>query len=81
MEKICKTCDYGSTNELKDIICTNSHSANCCEFMGENNNCPQWKAQGHKFGDEFWSESAAAEERSRKAKEYIYNIGLSMEQQ
>lgn len=58
MDKTCKTCDYGSVNELKDIVCTNSNSANCCEFMNENDHCPQWQ----NYDLEFWGDSESLKE-------------------
>lgn len=43
MIKNCKSCDYGSINELNDIVCTNSDSANCCEFMRDDDTCQHWQ--------------------------------------
>jgi len=58
MEKTCKTCDHGSKNELSDIICVSSDSANCCEFMGENDHCPQWQ----NYDLEFWGDNTDSNE-------------------
>lgn len=52
MLKNCKSCDYGSTNELNDIVCTNSDSANCCEFMQDDDTCHHWQ----NYDNEFWGD-------------------------
>lgn len=49
MIKSCETCDYGSKNEIGDVVCVNSASANCCEFMSDDDHCPHWQNYQQEF--------------------------------
>lgn len=40
--KSCATCDYATYDEIKSLICVNSDSQRCAEFVSEDDNCEHW---------------------------------------
>lgn len=52
MIKNCGTCDYGSRDELGDIVCVNGSSVNCAEFINDSDTCEHWQ----NYQNEFWGD-------------------------